>query len=76
MPLRKEVKQMSLIKILVSVKAILKALSVGSQILACIEALVKEGIECSGKEVELYPIHLRKGGRKWTISVVVRCEDA
>ena len=51
-----------------------KALVIGMQVLNAIDGLLEESADCDGSEVKLFPIYIKRGGKKWTINVSIKCE--
>ncbi len=52
-----------------------KALMVGLNILTAIDGFLEEAEECTGNEIELFPIYVKRGGKKWTINVTLTCSE-
>ena len=51
-----------------------KALIIGLNIMNAIDGVLEESDNCSGTPVELFPIYIKRGGKKWTINVKITCE--
>jgi len=51
-----------------------KALTIGLTILNAMDGVIEESADCDGQEVKLFPIYVKRGGRKWTINVTIKCE--
>ena len=51
-----------------------KALVIGMSVLNAVDGLLAEGEDCSGEGVDLFPIYIRRGGKKWTIQIHIKCE--
>ena len=66
---------MNLLRTILNLKWLMKAVHIGSSVIAVIDALVEANEACDSKPTKLYPIVIRRGGKKWTVQITVTCEE-